>query len=128
MNLVSGGLADSNVKSSSEIPWRMEILELIAGMLDAVVEAWLAAEPERFMGDIGRRKGGSDDLLERVGVSIIYEKKGEEVSRVNGTPQRDLKCLKLCMKLGRRQRGYICCVCVPVLIISHCFADQSYLI
>jgi len=59
VSLVSGGLADSRVKFSSDIPCRTDIRELIVGTLRDFVEATLVDDDELLIdGDRGVEVAG----------------------------------------------------------------------
>ena len=58
MSLVSGGLADSRVKFSSDIPCRTDIRELIVGTLRDFVEATLVDDELLIDGDRGVEVAG----------------------------------------------------------------------
>lgn len=88
MSLVSGGLADSRVKFSSDIPCRMDIRELIVGTLRDFVEATLVDDDELLIdGDrsvevaglvveldvfCGRAVGGSMIIVSNGGEDDLY--------------------------------------------------------
>ena len=88
MNFVSGGLADSKVKFSSDIPCRTDIRELIAGTLCDAVEVRLVddvvllidgdriVEVEGLVEELdafcGRAVGGSMIIVSNGGENDLY--------------------------------------------------------
>jgi len=85
VNFVSGGLADSKVKFSSDIPCRTDIRELIAGTLRDAVEVRLVDDVELLI-DGGRMIVEVEGLVEElqvfcgraVGGSMIIVSNGGE--------------------------------------------------